>query len=145
MEHRRACVAAMVIGWALLTLSFAFAVIFASSHGVRRALAHNGYQWIAELYGQAPSFDADFKGCCGRQDCFPVAATFTRRGGVPGWEIHDRFGGFVPDKDARPSHDPQGRHWRCYVMRRDMALGLVPERPRTSDGKPCFFPSRGDF
>lgn len=109
------------------------------------AAAHGEYRWIAELYGQAPSFDADFKGCCGRQDCFPVAATFTRRGGVPGWEIHDRFGGFVPDRDARPSHDPEGRHWRCYVMRRDQALGLVPDRPRSSDGKPCFFPSRGDF
>lgn len=110
------------------------------------ARAHGDFDWIAKHYGAAESLDADFKGCCGKQDCFPVDATFTERNGVHGWDIHDRFGGFIPDKDTRPSHDPQGRHWRCYVMRRDMALGLVPERPRTdAQGKPCFFPSRGDF
>lgn len=114
------------------------------------ARAHEPYGWIAKHYGVAAQAgdkwkDGDFGGCCGKQDCFPVPATLMERGGVLGWRIEDMFGGFVPDKEAQPSHDPQGRHWRCYNMKRDMALGLVPESPRVSDGKPCFFPSRGDF
>ena len=109
--------------------------------------AHGGYDWIRQYYGEASDKwkDGDFGGCCGKNDCFPVDATFTLRGGIYGWQLHDGFNDFVPDKDTRPSHDPEGRHWRCYNMKRDMALGLVPESPRTSNGKPCFFPSRGDF
>lgn len=110
------------------------------------AAAHGDYEWIARHYGAAASFDADFGGCCGKQDCRPVAATPTRQGAVYGWRIEDEFGGFVPDADASPSHDPEGRHWRCYVMRRAADGQLVPARPRTNgQGKPCFFPSRGDF
>lgn len=116
------------------------------------ARAHGDYDWIRKHYGEALTAqsggwkDGDFGGCCGKQDCFPVDAAFKQRDGVYGWDIRDAFGGWIPDKDTRPSHDPQGRHWRCYVMKRDMALGLVPSHPRTdASGKPCFFPSRGDF
>lgn len=109
-----------------------------------QAKAHGDFDWIARHYAEAPSFDADFGGCCGKQDCREVEARYDRDTGR--WTVLDRFGGEFADKDLNPSHDPAGRHWRCYVMRRDAALGLVPDRPRTdASGKPCFFPSRGDF
>lgn len=125
--------------WILASLALTYVIARAFP-----ARAHGDFDWIARHYGAAAGFDADFKGCCGKQDCFPVEASFDRATGK--WTVRDRFGGAFADKDLNPSHDPQGRHWRCYVMRRDLALGLVPERPRTdAQGKPCFFPSRGDF
>ena len=125
-----------------ILVAFLAALVLARAFPAR---AHEPYAWIARHYGVAAWKNGDFGGCCGPEDCFPVKATFTQEGGVYGWRVEDGFGGFIPDRETRPSHDPQGRHWRCYSMRRDAAGRPVPSAPRTASGKPCFFPSRGDF
>lgn len=145
MVSRRRTLVRTGLAWALITaIVCAVMIVWAG-----KLYAHEPYTWIAKHYGVANDEkwkNGDFGGCCGPKDCFPVQATFMQQNGVPGWRVDDTFGGFVPDKDARPSHDPQGRHWRCYILKRDMALGFVPDRPRVdAAGRPCFFPSRGDF